>query len=41
MAAIAGGSGAFIGTPADLALVRMTTDGRLPPGIINYDNNFF
>ncbi|XP_051163875.1 mitochondrial 2-oxoglutarate/malate carrier protein-like [Leptopilina boulardi] len=31
MAAIAGGSGAFIGTPADLALVRMTTDGRLPP----------
>lgn len=27
---IAGGSGAFIGTPAELALIRMTSDGRLP-----------
>ncbi|XP_033221009.1 mitochondrial 2-oxoglutarate/malate carrier protein-like [Belonocnema kinseyi] len=31
MAAFAGGSGAFVGNPADLALVRMSTDGRLPP----------
>ena len=27
---IAGGSGAFVGTPAELALIRMTSDGRLP-----------
>lgn len=27
---IAGGTGAFIGTPAELALIRMTSDGRLP-----------
>ena len=26
----AGGTGAFIGTPAELALIRMTSDGRLP-----------
>ena len=26
----AGGVGAFIGTPAELALIRMTSDGRLP-----------
>jgi len=26
----AGGIGAFIGTPAELALIRMTSDGRLP-----------
>lgn len=27
----AGAVGAFVGTPADLTLIRMTTDGRLPP----------
>lgn len=27
----AGVCGAFIGTPADVALIRMTSDGRLPP----------
>jgi len=32
MAGTAGAVGAFIGTPADIALVRMTTDGRLPVG---------
>jgi len=32
MAGTAGGIGALIGTPADIALVRMTTDGRLPVG---------
>lgn len=26
----AGGAGAFVGTPAEVALVRMTADGRLP-----------
>ena len=26
----AGASGAFIGTPAEVALIRMTADGRLP-----------
>ncbi|CAL7933915.1 unnamed protein product [Xylocopa violacea] len=30
MAACAGSIGAFVGTPAELALVRMTADGRLP-----------
>ncbi|XP_072766648.1 mitochondrial 2-oxoglutarate/malate carrier protein isoform X2 [Anoplolepis gracilipes] len=30
MAGTAGAAGAFVGTPADVALVRMTTDGRLP-----------
>ncbi|KYN04269.1 PREDICTED: mitochondrial 2-oxoglutarate/malate carrier protein-like [Cyphomyrmex costatus] len=30
MAGTAGAVGAFVGTPADVALVRMTTDGRLP-----------
>ncbi|KAL0107626.1 hypothetical protein PUN28_014728 [Cardiocondyla obscurior] len=30
MAGTAGAIGAFVGTPADVALVRMTTDGRLP-----------
>ncbi|XP_014483098.1 PREDICTED: mitochondrial 2-oxoglutarate/malate carrier protein-like [Dinoponera quadriceps] len=30
MAGVAGATGAFVGTPADVALVRMTTDGRLP-----------
>jgi solute carrier family 25 oxoglutarate transporter 11 len=28
---LAGGFGAVIGTPAELALIRMTSDGRLPP----------
>jgi solute carrier family 25 (mitochondrial oxoglutarate transporter), member 11 len=27
---VAGASGAFVGTPAEVALVRMTADGRLP-----------
>lgn len=27
---VAGGTGAFVGTPAELALIRMTSDGRLP-----------
>uniref|UniRef100_A0A2A4JKN9 Mitochondrial 2-oxoglutarate/malate carrier protein n=1 Tax=Heliothis virescens TaxID=7102 RepID=A0A2A4JKN9_HELVI len=31
MGMIAGGGGAFIGNPADVALIRMTADGRLPP----------
>ncbi|EDW81149.1 uncharacterized protein Dwil_GK11904 [Drosophila willistoni] len=31
MGTIAGACGAFIGTPAEVALVRMTSDGRLPP----------
>ncbi|XP_003745435.1 mitochondrial 2-oxoglutarate/malate carrier protein [Galendromus occidentalis] len=31
MAMFAGAVGAFVGTPAEVALVRMTTDGRLPP----------
>lgn len=26
----AGATGAFVGTPAEIALVRMTADGRLP-----------
>ncbi|EDV92694.1 mitochondrial 2-oxoglutarate/malate carrier protein [Drosophila grimshawi] len=30
MGMIAGASGAFIGTPAEVALIRMTSDGRLP-----------
>lgn len=28
---VAGAFGAFIGTPAEVALIRMTTDGKLPP----------
>lgn len=32
MAGTAGAVGSFVGTPADVALVRMTTDGRLPIG---------
>uniref|UniRef100_A0A8B9PFR8 Solute carrier family 25 member 11 n=1 Tax=Apteryx owenii TaxID=8824 RepID=A0A8B9PFR8_APTOW len=28
----AGATGAFVGTPAEVALIRMTADGRLPPG---------
>ncbi|KAH8267929.1 hypothetical protein KR026_011171, partial [Drosophila bipectinata] len=30
MGTIAGACGAFIGTPAEVALIRMTSDGRLP-----------
>lgn len=30
LAMFAGGVGAYIGTPADLTLIRMTADGRLP-----------
>lgn len=38
---IAGGIGAFIGTPAEVALIRMTADGRLPPEKKrNYKNVF-
>lgn len=29
---IAGCVGSFVGTPAELTLIRMTADGRLPPG---------
>lgn len=34
----AGCVGAFVGTPAEVALIRMTADGRLPIGEIY--NNF-
>ena len=27
----AGATGAFVGTPAEVSLIRMTADGRLPP----------
>jgi len=30
MGVIAGGAGAFVGTPAEVSLIRMTADGRLP-----------
>lgn len=30
MGIVAGGSGAFVGTPAEVCLIRMTADGRLP-----------
>lgn len=37
----AGATGAFVGTPAEVALVRMTGDGRLPPELRrNYKNVF-
>jgi hypothetical protein len=29
-AATAGGLGAFVGTPAEVALIRMSADGKLP-----------
>lgn len=29
---LAGCIGAFVGTPAEVALIRMTADGRLPLG---------
>nr|XP_003701952.1 PREDICTED: mitochondrial 2-oxoglutarate/malate carrier protein-like [Megachile rotundata] len=32
MAGTAGATGAFVGTPAEVALVRMSADGRLPKG---------
>lgn len=31
----AGCVGAFVGTPAEVALIRMTADGRLPLGMLN------
>ncbi|XP_053946169.1 mitochondrial 2-oxoglutarate/malate carrier protein [Anastrepha ludens] len=31
MGVVAGAVGAFIGTPAEVALIRMASDGRLPP----------
>lgn len=31
MGTAAGGLGAVFGTPAEIALIRMTSDGRLPP----------
>jgi len=38
---IAGGVGAYVGTPAEVALIRMTSDGRLPPDQRrNYKNVF-
>ena len=38
---MAGGVGAFVGTPADLTLIRMTADGRLPEHQRrNYKNAF-
>ncbi|KAJ8715302.1 hypothetical protein PYW08_005283 [Mythimna loreyi] len=41
MGVFAGGIGAFIGTPAEVALIRMTADGRLPPEKKrNYKNVF-
>ncbi|KAH0951918.1 hypothetical protein HN011_002815 [Eciton burchellii] len=41
MAGTAGAVGAFIGTPADIALVRMTTDGRLPVELQRKYKNVF
>ncbi|XP_015431883.1 PREDICTED: mitochondrial 2-oxoglutarate/malate carrier protein-like [Dufourea novaeangliae] len=41
MAGTAGAAGAFVGTPAEVALVRMTADGRLPKDQRrNYKNVF-
>uniref|UniRef100_A0A1I7Z927 Mitochondrial 2-oxoglutarate/malate carrier protein n=1 Tax=Steinernema glaseri TaxID=37863 RepID=A0A1I7Z927_9BILA len=38
---VAGGVGSFVGTPAEVALIRMTSDGRLPPEQRrNYKNIF-
>jgi solute carrier family 25 oxoglutarate transporter 11 len=38
---VAGACGAFVGTPAEVALVRMTSDGRLPlDQRRNYSNVF-
>ena len=35
----AGACGAFIGTPAEIALIRMTADGNLPAAERRYDNH--
>lgn len=32
----AGCVGAFVGTPAEVALIRMTADGRLPIGKFSF-----
>lgn len=41
VAMVAGTCGAFVGTPAELCLIRMTSDGRLPPDQRrNYSNAF-
>ncbi|CAH8431759.1 unnamed protein product [Schistosoma turkestanicum] len=41
IAVTAGICGAFIGTPAEICLIRMTSDGRLPPAErLNYSNVF-
>ena len=32
----AGMAGAFVGTPAEIALIRMTADGKLPAGNYTY-----
>jgi len=41
----AGGIGSFVGTPAEISLIRMTSDGRLPPaerrGYTNVFNALF
>ena len=31
MGVVSGGLGSFLGTPAEVSLIRMTLDGRLPP----------
>ncbi|XP_052743400.1 mitochondrial 2-oxoglutarate/malate carrier protein-like [Bicyclus anynana] len=38
---VAGGIGAFVGNPAEVALIRMTADGRLPPEQRRNYNNVF
>ncbi|XP_035443649.1 mitochondrial 2-oxoglutarate/malate carrier protein isoform X7 [Spodoptera frugiperda] len=41
MGVVSGAFGAWIGTPAEVALIRMTADGRLPPEMRrNYTNVF-
>lgn len=41
MGMTAGAVGAFVGTPAEISLIRMTADGRLPPNERrNYKNVF-
>ena len=38
---MAGASGAFIGTPSDVAIIRMSTDGQLAPEVRrNYTSVF-
>ena len=38
---VAGASGAFIGTPSDVAIIRMSTDGQLAPEVRrNYTSVF-